>query len=82
MMPARALSESLVILPLRTAEGVPLESLPDRALDLARGERDGWWRVRRGRLRLTARPEGIWLELLKSRGGRPFESLLTDLLHA
>ncbi len=34
------------------------------------------------RLRLTARPEGIWLELLKSRGGRPFECPLADLLHA
>ena len=34
------------------------------------------------RLRLTARPEGIWLELLKSRGGRPFACPLADLLHA
>jgi hypothetical protein len=34
------------------------------------------------RLRLTARQDGIWLEALKSRGGRPFELPLASLLHA
>lgn len=44
-----------LILPLRTAAGVPLSRLPAGALDLARGEADGWWRVDAGRLRLTPR---------------------------
>ncbi len=34
------------------------------------------------RLRLTVRQDGIWLEALKSRGGRPFELPLASLLHA
>jgi coproporphyrinogen III oxidase-like Fe-S oxidoreductase len=52
--PAARRLEALV-LPLRTAAGVPLSRLPAGALDLARGEADGWWRVGGGRLRLTPR---------------------------
>jgi putative oxygen-independent coproporphyrinogen III oxidase len=52
--PAARRLEALV-LPLRTAAGVPLSRLPAGALDLARGEADGWWRVDGGRLRLTPR---------------------------
>ncbi len=44
-----------LVLPLRTAAGVPLTRLPAGALDLARGEADGWWRLDSGRLRLTPR---------------------------
>ena len=44
-----------VILPLRTAAGVPLARLPAEALPLARGEREGLWRIEAGCLRLTAR---------------------------
>jgi putative oxygen-independent coproporphyrinogen III oxidase len=46
--------ESL-ILPLRTAGGVPLDRLPPGTLDLARGESEGLWTLAGGRLRLTAR---------------------------
>lgn len=49
---ARRLEE--LILPLRTARGVPLAALP-AGLPLAEGEREGWWDLRGGRLRLTAR---------------------------
>jgi hypothetical protein len=34
------------------------------------------------RLRLVSRPGGVWLEALKSRGGRPFLLPLDNLLHA
>ncbi|MBD3220576.1 radical SAM protein, partial [bacterium] len=44
-----------VILPLRTVAGVPLERLPDHALDLAAGRDRGWWTTSDGLLRLTAR---------------------------
>lgn len=44
-----------VILPLRTAEGVPLERLPRGSLDLERGVADGLWTVGDDRLRLTPR---------------------------
>ncbi len=44
-----------VILPLRTAEGVPLARVPSRELDLPRGEREGLWTVADDRLRLTPR---------------------------
>ncbi len=44
-----------VILPLRTADGVPLDLLPDDALPLARGRSEGLWETRCGRLRLTPR---------------------------
>ncbi|MFO7653824.1 MAG: coproporphyrinogen-III oxidase family protein [Candidatus Krumholzibacteriia bacterium] len=44
-----------LILPLRTADGVPLASLPPGALDLPRGELEGLWRVEGDRLRLTPR---------------------------
>ncbi len=46
--------ESL-ILPLRTAAGVPLDRLPPGTLDLDRGAREGLWRLADGRMRLTAR---------------------------
>ena len=41
-----------VVLALRTREGVPLSWLPAGALDLARGQAEGLWRVAEGRLRL------------------------------
>lgn len=44
-----------LILPLRTAAGVPLADLPPGALPLARGAARGLWRVAGGRLTLTAR---------------------------
>ena len=44
-----------VVLALRTAAGVPLAWLPDGALDLTAGRREGLWRVRDGRLALTPR---------------------------
>lgn len=44
-----------LILPLRTAAGVPLAELPPGALPLARGAAQGLWRVAEGRLALTAR---------------------------
>ena len=42
-----------VVLALRTRDGVPLAWLPDGALDLARGQVEGLWRVADGRLRLS-----------------------------
>jgi oxygen-independent coproporphyrinogen-3 oxidase len=42
-----------VVLALRTREGVPLAWLPAGALDLARGQAEGLWRVADGRLRLN-----------------------------
>jgi oxygen-independent coproporphyrinogen-3 oxidase len=42
-----------VVLALRTREGVPLAWLPAGALDLARGQAEGLWRVADGSLRLT-----------------------------
>jgi len=44
-----------VILALRTREGVPLDWLPDGALDLAAGRREGLWETRGGRLVLAPR---------------------------
>lgn len=44
-----------LVLPLRTAAGVPLDRLPAGALDLDRGVADGWWRTDDGHLRLTPR---------------------------
>lgn len=44
-----------LVLPLRTAAGLPLDRVPAGALDLARGEADGWWRAEAGHLRLTPR---------------------------
>lgn len=49
-----------LLLPLRTAAGVPLSRLPEGALDLAQGERAGYWRLGGGRLRLTSRG---WLRI-------------------
>lgn len=49
-----------LILGLRTAVGVPLASLPDGALDLAAGEREGFWFITDQRLRMTSRG---WLHL-------------------
>lgn len=46
--------ESL-LLPLRTAAGVPLARLPQGALDLDRGEAEGLWTRTSTRLRLTPR---------------------------
>ncbi len=54
LTPAARRLES-VVLPLRTAAGVPLGLIPDRALDLPRGVRAGFWTIDSGRLRLTAR---------------------------
>ncbi|MCB1184696.1 coproporphyrinogen III oxidase family protein [bacterium] len=48
-----ALRLERLILALRTAEGVRIDGLPPGALDLARGEAEGLWRVRQGRLALT-----------------------------
>lgn len=42
-----------VVLALRTREGVPLTWLPVGALDLARGQVEGLWRVTEGHLRLS-----------------------------
>ena len=57
------------ILPLRTAAGVEVADLPVGVLDLARGERDGWWRLEGGRLRLT--PRGfLHLDTLEERLAR------------
>jgi len=44
-----------IVLPLRTREGVPLADLPAEPDWLARGERDGLWRLDGRRLRLTGR---------------------------
>jgi oxygen-independent coproporphyrinogen-3 oxidase len=44
-----------LLLPLRTREGVPLDRLPDGALDLDAGRRAGWWTVADDCLRLTPR---------------------------
>jgi coproporphyrinogen III oxidase-like Fe-S oxidoreductase len=44
-----------VILPLRTAFGVPLDRIPSGALDLERGVREGLWTLGDGRLQLTGR---------------------------
>jgi len=44
-----------VLLPLRTASGVPLDRLPEGALDLVRGEDEGLWSVVNGRLVLSPR---------------------------
>ena len=44
-----------LILALRTKVGVPLERLPDGALDLARGQSEGLWTVEEGHLVLTSR---------------------------
>jgi oxygen-independent coproporphyrinogen-3 oxidase len=44
-----------IVLPLRTCEGVPLAELPADEAWLARGVRDGLWRLEAGRLRLSGR---------------------------
>ena len=44
-----------LILPLRTAAGVPLDRLSQYTLDLERGVRDGLWVLTGGCLRLTPR---------------------------
>lgn len=54
LTPAARRLESIV-LPLRTAAGVPLGRIPRHALDLPRGARAGFWTIDSGRLRLTAR---------------------------
>ena len=52
--PAARRLEAL-ILPLRTAAGLPLDRLPPHALDLERGVGDGLWILDGGCLRLTPR---------------------------
>ena len=54
LTPAARRLEAL-LLPLRTAAGVPCERLPDGALDLEAGLREGLWTVTGGRLALTPR---------------------------
>jgi hypothetical protein len=44
-----------VVLPLRTAGGVPLAQIPKGALDLERGVVERLWTTDDGRLRLTPR---------------------------
>jgi len=51
----RALRLERMILPLRTVAGVPLVRVPLAEAALAEGEREGLWRRRAGRLRLTPR---------------------------
>lgn len=43
------------ILALRTVAGLPVDWIPDGALDLARGQAEGLWELRAGRLVLTRR---------------------------
>jgi oxygen-independent coproporphyrinogen-3 oxidase len=61
-----------LILPLRTAAGVPLDRIPAGALDLQRGVESGLWTVQRRRLRLTSRGflriDGIEAALARSLG--------------
>ena len=54
LTPAARRLEAL-LLPLRTASGVPCDRLPAGALDLEAGTREGLWTVAAGRLALTPR---------------------------
>jgi len=54
----QALRLERLILGLRTKMGLALDSLPPGALDLERGQAEGLWRVRDGRLVLSSRGTG------------------------